>query len=108
MIYREMLLKMLCLCFVDFNIGNVRIFVSVLIESRMANTEQMVKGEGDSCCFLCPDRGAAVVDGDLRGHLTYEHGIMFNMEFFFSVGDYMKTHSSFPVAPFILGKHIGE
>lgn len=27
---------------------------------------------------------------------------MFNMDFFFSVGDYMKTHSSFPIAPFTL------
>ena len=41
-----MMLKMLCLCFVDFNISNVRIFISVLIESNMANTEQIFKGEG--------------------------------------------------------------
>lgn len=68
----------------------------------MANTDQLVKGEGDSGCFLCPDRGSAVMDGDLRGHLTYEHGIMFNMDFFVSVGDYMRTHPSFPIAPFIL------
>ena len=101
------MLYMLCLCFVDFNIGNFRIFVSVLIERRMANTEQFVKGEGDCGCFLCPDTGAAVEDRDLRSHLTYQHGIMFNMEFFLSVGNYMKTHSSFPIAPFILGKYIG-
>ena len=105
MIFRLMMLKMLCPCFVDINIGNVRIFISVLIESHMANTEQFVKGEGG--CFLCPDTGAAVEDRDLRSHLTYQHGIMFNMEFFLSVGNYMKTHSSFPIAPFILGKYIG-